>query len=73
MEHDEGTEGMAAGGAVVPGRLVRLAPEPVRVAIPGHGAHAEPQVEIIREGDVIQAIDVVCTCGRRIRLRCLYQ
>jgi hypothetical protein len=73
MEHGDRTESGLASGPVVPGQMVRRTPEPARVVIPGHGTHAEPQVEIIRQGDVIQAIDVICPCGRRTRLRCLYQ
>ncbi len=57
---------------VIPGKLVRLTAEPARVAIPGHEAPDVPRVELITQGDVIQAIDVTCSCGRKIRLRCVY-
>jgi hypothetical protein len=32
----------------------------------------EPRIELIREGDLIRAIDVTCSCGKRIRLVCEY-
>ncbi len=59
---------------LIPGRRVRVAGE---TRVPGphdHGGPAgeEPCVEVIRDGDVIQAIDVTCTCGKRIRIRCDY-
>jgi hypothetical protein len=58
--------------AVIPGQFVRLTSEPARVAIPGHQPPDEPRVELIKQGDVIQAIDLTCPCGRKIRLRCVY-
>lgn len=58
--------------AVVPGEWVRVTSETARVAIPGHSAPAAPRVELITQGDVIQAIDVTCTCGEKIRLKCVY-
>jgi hypothetical protein len=39
---------------------------------PGEGHSGEPRIELVREGEVIQAIEVICTCGQRIRLRCSY-
>ncbi|HZT79873.1 MAG TPA: hypothetical protein VFA26_06615 [Gemmataceae bacterium] len=71
MERDGGE--VAVTRAVVPGRCVRLSGEAARVLVPGgHAACAEPRVEVLREGDVIRAIDVTCPCGQRIRLRCEY-
>lgn len=61
---------------IVPGTRVRVIEESVRVAIPHQASTscpAEPQVELIRDGDIIQAIDVVCTCGMRIRLHCIFE
>ncbi len=64
---------------IIPGQLVHVTGEAVRVAIPTAApaaaappAAGEPHIELIREGDVVQAIEVTCTCGRKIRLRCLY-
>jgi hypothetical protein len=57
---------------VVPGQLVRITAETAHVNVPGHEAALTPRVELITQGDVIQAIDILCTCGQKIRLRCLY-
>jgi hypothetical protein len=58
---------------VIPGRLVRLSGEATRIGAPGLcPPGGVPQVEMIRDGDLLQAIDVICTCGKRIRLRCVY-
>lgn len=64
---------------IIPGQMVHVTGEAVRVAIPTAAqasppaaAGGEPHIELIREGDVVQAIEVTCTCGRKIRLRCLY-
>ena len=66
-EDDEGSRG------VIPGRLVRVSGEPARVGAPSSGAPAgQPQIEMIKDGEILRAIDVVCTCGKRIRLRCVY-
>jgi hypothetical protein len=32
----------------------------------------EPQVRVVRQGDLVESIDVTCTCGRQIVLECLY-
>ena len=61
------------GRNVVPGQLVQVAAQTARIMIPGAAPLPEPKVELIRSGDTIQAIDVTCTCGQRIRLRCVYQ
>jgi hypothetical protein len=57
---------------VIPGPRIKVVGE---TRVPGphdHGGAAEPRVEVIRDGDVIQAIDVTCTCGKRIRIHCEY-
>jgi hypothetical protein len=72
MERVDPIEEEHAARAVVPSRCVRLSGETARVVIPSH-AGGEPHIELIREGNVIQAIDVTCTCGQRIRLRCVYE
>ena len=32
----------------------------------------EPQIELVRENDAVQRIVVVCKCGERIELDCVY-
>lgn len=57
---------------VVPAECVRMTGETARVTASRPGAAGKPVVELIRDGDTVRAIDVTCTCGRRIRLSCLY-
>ncbi|HTU89394.1 MAG TPA: hypothetical protein VMF69_04785 [Gemmataceae bacterium] len=58
---------------VVRGTCVRVSSDSARVGAPGQEPAAEPRIEIVRSGDVIQAIDILCGCGQHIRLHCLYQ
>lgn len=60
-------------GTVVRGTRVRVSSDSARVGVPGQEPAAEPRIEIIRNGDVIQAIDIHCGCGQHLRLHCLYQ
>ena len=62
----------AHAGTVVRGTCVRVSGDRARVGVPGHEPDAEPRIEIIRSGEVIQAIDIVCGCGQHIRLHCRY-
>jgi hypothetical protein len=63
---------------VLRGGSVRVSGDaPVTVGMPGVGTPARegevaPQVELVREGDVIKAIDITCTCGKKLRLYCDY-
>jgi hypothetical protein len=34
------------------------------------GAH--PSVEVVKEGDKVVRLVVVCTCGERVEIECLY-
>jgi hypothetical protein len=65
--------GESHSGTVVRGTCVRVSSDTARVGVPGQEPIAEPRIEIIRNGDVIQAIDILCGCGQHIRLHCLYQ
>jgi hypothetical protein len=60
--------------AVVAAGQVRLSGEPVRVgpacAKPGTGAK---RVSLVRDGGVVTGIEVICSCGERILLRCDYE
>ncbi|MER3415400.1 MAG: hypothetical protein C4297_04190 [Gemmataceae bacterium] len=58
--------------AVLPAHLVRLAEQPAMVGAPGQVKLTEPQVEVIRKGDVVEAIQITCTCGKKTVLRCVY-
>ncbi len=71
MDGADATEGRTHR-CVIPSGAVRIIPEAVPIPVAGAAAPASPQVRIVQDGDVIQAIDVVCSCGQQIRLRCLY-
>ena len=71
MLHDTNDDTDTCNHSVIPGQHVRLSDETAQVGAPRRGA-AEPKVELIRSGDKIRAIDITCTCGQRIRLRCDY-
>jgi hypothetical protein len=43
------------------------------VPIPAETKSREPKIELVRENDVIRAIDVTCACGQKIRLVCDYE
>jgi hypothetical protein len=58
---------------ILPGSSVRLSGQVARLDIPSeHKCAGEPRIDVIRQGEIIQAIDVTCTCGKVIRLQCLY-
>ena len=62
-----------ATSAVIPGQHVVLTGTSARVRIPAQGTAAAPIVDLVREGDVIRAIDVTCVCGSKLRLVCDYE
>jgi hypothetical protein len=62
----------AAGGPVVRAAHVQVSGEAVRVGAPAAAAPGEPTVRVVRDGDTVQALDVTCACGERIRIRCEY-
>jgi hypothetical protein len=71
MTHRTASDMENGNQGVIPSQCVRLSDETAHVAVPRRGV-AEPKVELIRSGDKILAIDVTCSCGQRIRLRCDY-
>jgi hypothetical protein len=38
----------------------------------GSAASPGPQVEVVKEGDKVVRLVVVCSCGERIEVECLY-
>ena len=70
MNHETASRRDATNQAVVPAERVRVSGEAARVMPPRRADKCEPQVEIVRDGATIQAIDIRCTCGRRVYLRC---
>jgi hypothetical protein len=67
---DDGRSG--AGGLVVPASRVRVSAEAVRVGPARPADTPEPKVQVVHEGDAIRMIQVTCTCGERICIRCEY-
>jgi hypothetical protein len=57
---------------LVRGTCVHVSGDRTRVGDPGQEPAAEPRIELIRSGDAIQAIDIICGCGQHIRLHCIY-
>ena len=72
MNADAKLSSEAAHVAIVPGHCVRESGEPARVTVPRPAGSFEPLVELVRDGDVIRTIDVTCSCGKRMRLKCIY-
>lgn len=63
----------AGAGPVVAANRVRVADEAVRVGQPQPADHpTAPKIHLVREDGVVRAIDVVCSCGERIRILCEY-
>ena len=58
---------------IVPRTRVRVAkePRPVGAGCPMEDKD-EAQIILIRDGDTIQAIEVICTCGKKTRLNCIF-
>ncbi|QJW94395.1 hypothetical protein [Frigoriglobus tundricola] len=67
---DDGLSG--AGSLVVSGARVRVSGEAVRVGPVRAPDEPAPKIEVVRNGDAIQTIQIVCTCGERICIRCDY-
>jgi hypothetical protein len=61
------------GQHVVPAGHVRESGLRVKLSVPGHGGLDEPILEVVREGDVVRALDIICSCGQRIRVLCDYE
>ena len=65
---------------VIPGRNVTIfdphaakpAPAPVPPKAPPPAAASEPRVRLIKDGDVVTAIEILCSCGEVIHLNCEY-
>ena len=38
----------------------------------GAADHPNPTVEVVKEGDKVVRLIVICTCGERVEIDCLY-
>lgn len=68
---DKSFGGPSLGHAVMPANAVRLGGD-ARIGLAPHDAEGAPTIDLIKEGDVVRAIEIVCACGKKIRLRCVY-
>ena len=59
--------------SVVSGGQLPLPEKLPSISIPGAAQSDSPDIRLVREGDVVQAIDVTCACGRSFRLVCQYE
>ena len=57
---------------VIAASSVRVSDVPARVG-PPEQVPAQPTISLVRNGGVVQAIDIVCPCGQHMRLHCLYE
>lgn len=55
-----GTVGLSAASAAIHGKSGAAC------------AQAHPTVEVVKEGDKVTRLIVVCSCGERIEIECLY-
>jgi len=59
--------------SILPAEKLNIHSDASRVAIPASSTSAGPTIDVVRDGDVIQAINITCRCGERIRLTCTYE
>lgn len=56
--------------------IASLKPTAAPTAHHGHGAgqsgEGHPSVEVVKEGDKVVRLVVVCSCGERVEIECLY-
>lgn len=60
-------------GTVIPSGRVVKDTAPIRISVPQQGGAGNSGVRLEREGDLVRAIEVTCSCGEQIRLICDYQ
>lgn len=58
---------------IVPGSRVRQSAEVAPVGVPQPAEPEAPTVELIKDGDLVRAIDVTCRCGHKMRVWCAYE
>ncbi len=66
---------MGPRSAVVPAEHIHDHSDTKVAIVPPSSSDEHPAgatVELVKDGDLVLAIDVTCACGERIRLRCVY-
>ena len=58
---------------IVPGSRVRQSSELAPVGLPRQVDEHGATVELVKEGDLVRAIDVTCACGQKTRVWCVYE
>ena len=62
-----------AAYSVVPGNRVIQTGEKARIGNSDAHDSAHSTVELVRDGDLVKAIDVTCSCGEKTRIWCSYE
>ena len=57
---------------VLSGNRVRQSEETTPVGAPCQTTGSGTTVELVKDGNVVQAIDVICSCGQKTRVWCVY-
>lgn len=58
---------------VLPASRVRQSNETALVGAPQPDEAHGTTVELVKDGDVVRAIDVICACGQKTRVWCVYE
>lgn len=58
---------------IVPGNRVRQSAELAPVGGPQQSESHGVTVELVKDGEVVRAIDVTCACGQKTRVWCVYE
>jgi hypothetical protein len=59
--------------SLVPGGKITVGPQPVEPGPNGDPTQAsQPEIQINRNDQGVESIEVVCSCGERIVIRCEY-
>lgn len=69
--HDPGSH--ALPHVVLPGNRVRRTEGTTMVGAPTQSDQHGTSVELVKDGDVVTAIDVTCACGQKTRVWCVYE
>ncbi len=69
--HNSGSH--ALPHVVLSGNRVRQTDETALVGAPRQAGEHGVTVELLKEGDLVKAIDVTCGCGQKTRVWCVYE
>jgi hypothetical protein len=59
--------------SAIPSAAASATPNASRTAPPAApSSHGSPTVEVVKEGDKVVRLIVVCGCGERVEIECLY-